>query len=120
MFDPDDMVSREAESFPASLEVLLISLGLTTTFPGWKGLCFPILLVKKVNLGEVSLSKLAVLLSVTTKILIPALFECKECVLSMMTQELNTLNRISLSRSRKSCFYFLKAILICKRIKSRD
>lgn len=67
MFDPGDTVLKETDPFPAFLEVLFTNLVLATIFPSWKGLFFPILLVKKVSL-ELSLSKLTILLSVTARI----------------------------------------------------
>lgn len=53
----------EADFFPAFLELIFINSILTVTFLGWKELFFfSFLLVKKVNLEEVSLSKLTILL----------------------------------------------------------
>lgn len=92
------MLSK-ASSFLVSLGPISTNSILTVAFLGWKGLFS--LLVKKVNLEEISLSKLTMLLRVTAKILIQVLFEYKECILFMMLSQLNTLNRIPLSRSRK-------------------
>ena len=52
----------EADFFPAFLGLIFINSILTVTFLDWKELFFFFfLLVNKVNLGEVSLSKLTML-----------------------------------------------------------
>ena len=68
---------------------------------------FSILIVKKVNLGEVNLHKLTLPLSVTIKIVIQVLFDyiyicvCVYIYVYLMLWQPSTLNRISLSRSKK-------------------
>ena len=122
--NPEDTGWREAGSFPAFLELLFMNpASQPPLYVGKELFFFSIFLVKKVNLGEVVVSKLTALLSVTTTILMEALFECKACGLSMMPQVLNTLKRSSLSRSRRRffhLFYFLEVILICRRTEGGD